>query len=446
MPDSVKVLQKGAFRLNPGDASNTQGWGTYSGATLASNMAFPWIEFSKGQSNTFLVDNSISSAGFEDAPRLVSKYVEKSIGMNLRHSDLNNFLYWCMGIENTVKSVCVFVISGTPTVEPTAGATYTHNSVTYTFARREIVKSTTFHVFTSSAVPVAVSGTLTKVTGTGDATLSFSAHSTLLYEHLFELDALTRHIVAPTTAEQAITGYQAGDRKNRTATMGIAMGPLDFYYRDAMVKKFSLKSSAGQFLQLMADFCAYQEMRGDYNNSGWTYPAGLSNPASILLHSDLHVKIGAGPSGGNIGTQTIVGVTDWALDVNIPLRLEQDTVSGVNMSEPVMEGKYGIDLVLNLSRYSADTYQTVLDNYSDVSVQIQALSGYNMFEVLVGQAKIVEAGPTYEPVSRDSLKLAPFYSTDTLSGWLGSTAPARVENSPILIRTRNATSANQMYI
>jgi hypothetical protein len=116
------------------------------------------------------------------------------------------------------------------------------------------------------------------------------------------------------------------------------------------------------------------------------------------------------------------------------------------MSEPVMEGKYGIDLVLNLSRYSADTYQTVLDNYSDVSVQIQALSGYNMFEVLVGQAKIVEAGPTYEPVSRDSLKLAPFYSTDTLSGWLGSTAPARVENSPILIRTRNATSANQMYI
>lgn len=56
----------------------------------------------------------------------------------------------------------------------TAGATYTNNSVTFTVV--ETIASQTTLVTTASSAPTA-SGTLTKATGTGDASITFSAFS-----------------------------------------------------------------------------------------------------------------------------------------------------------------------------------------------------------------------------------------------------------------------------
>lgn len=66
-----------------------------------------------------------------------------------------------------------FTVSGV-TVTPTAGATYTNNGVTFT------VKSTTISagagdIMTTCAGAPLTSGTLTKVTGVGDATITFSS-------------------------------------------------------------------------------------------------------------------------------------------------------------------------------------------------------------------------------------------------------------------------------
>lgn len=66
-----------------------------------------------------------------------------------------------------------FTVSGV-TVDPTAGATYTNNGVTYTVISASIVAGSGTVVTRASSNPEA-SGTLTKATGTGDATLTFSA-------------------------------------------------------------------------------------------------------------------------------------------------------------------------------------------------------------------------------------------------------------------------------
>lgn len=71
-----------------------------------------------------------------------------------------------------------FTVSGVTTT-PTAGATYTNNSVTYTVVGASIsTGSGVVYTISSTASPTTSGSTLTKGTGTGDATLTFSAAAT----------------------------------------------------------------------------------------------------------------------------------------------------------------------------------------------------------------------------------------------------------------------------
>ncbi len=75
------------------------------------------------------------------------------------------------------KSYIFGIVSGSAT----AGATYTNNAVTYTVSAT--VSGATSVTMTGSGAP-SVSGTLTKASGTGDATLSFYAVAAPLYVRL----------------------------------------------------------------------------------------------------------------------------------------------------------------------------------------------------------------------------------------------------------------------
>jgi hypothetical protein len=80
--------------------------------------------------------------------------------------------------------VYTFTIT-TPVVEPTAGATYTNNGITYTV----VSYASNTLICTGTGYP-EVGGTLTKATGDGDATLTFSAYSvTLTVTHTLGLSA-----------------------------------------------------------------------------------------------------------------------------------------------------------------------------------------------------------------------------------------------------------------
>jgi hypothetical protein len=74
------------------------------------------------------------------------------------------------GSGNHNLTYVYFIASGSAT----AGATYTNNSVTYTVV--DTVASGKQIRMTGSGDPAAISGTLTKASGTGDATLTFFAY------------------------------------------------------------------------------------------------------------------------------------------------------------------------------------------------------------------------------------------------------------------------------
>ena len=69
-----------------------------------------------------------------------------------------------------------FTVSGVTTA-PTAGATYTNNSVTYT-VKYSVITDGAGTVFTTGASDPTASGTLVKASGTGDANITFSAFVT----------------------------------------------------------------------------------------------------------------------------------------------------------------------------------------------------------------------------------------------------------------------------
>lgn len=76
------------------------------------------------------------------------------------------------GINNQMRQQSYVFTITSPSAQPTNGAIYTNSNQTFYC----IWSATTTFVASGSGLPAA-SGTLTKVSGTGDATLTYSAYA-----------------------------------------------------------------------------------------------------------------------------------------------------------------------------------------------------------------------------------------------------------------------------
>lgn len=436
---TAKIFQKGAFRLESGltGANQAPGWGSVNANTpLGANHAIPYVNLAKSPNISTVEDNSITSEGFMDIPRQTGTYIEQPLSFVNKFDGINPLLYWAFGLEDEVLPVVCYTCS-TVSVDPSPGDTYDDaDAHSCTFLRKEVNKSTTYYIFTQSAAPTLTTGDLTRTSGAGDATITFTARSSLMYEHIFQLD-VQRHLVAPTTAQQ-LAAYTAGDLKCRMALIGVNVDTSsDVVIYNTMCKKLNITSSAGDMSMMTTDFLARNQVRGDYSSSTWTYPSTLSDSDNNILHHLWHMQLGTA-----IGSLTTLGVTSFDIGIDIPLQAIQDTVSGLYLAEPVMEGKYGISLNWILSRYSATTWQDLRDAWTSVVGRFSATSGYYLQEFLINEAIITAAGPDEDSVSKEPLEISTGYnSTNNWSTYMyGST----LAHSPVMLRVRNTTSGNMM--
>lgn len=117
----------------------------------------------------------------------------------------------------------------------TVGATYTNNGATFTVLGT-IAAGTTL-ICSGTGAPLA-SGTLTKATGTGDATITFSANTAGATQHSFGL--------SPTTDPNAYT-LDIGLGSQVIRYMGVQASKIEFAYdNDEMKPKVSV-SALGSF-------------------------------------------------------------------------------------------------------------------------------------------------------------------------------------------------------
>lgn len=171
------------------------------------------------------------------------------------------------------NSYYVFTItSGSATI----GATYTNNSQTFTVAAT--ISSQTQLVCTGTGAPQA-SGTLTKATGTGDATITFSAYKTTDVAHL---SAPAIESSAPISGKYSLK--MASDATGPTAGDMYISQPYAIDICD-QAKALQIKFS----YQLSGDTNAKTNFSGTYSantyavaiydvvNGAWIQPAGCFN-------------------------------------------------------------------------------------------------------------------------------------------------------------------------
>lgn len=242
-----------------------------------------------------------------------------------------------------------------------------------------------------------------------------------------------------TPDEQTAGDYNSGDRKCRMATLGRTDGVTDKVYPHAMAKSLSISSTAGKQAQLNIEWVAQEELRGDYSGSSWTY----ENPDSShnVMHHQFEVKI------GEPGSMAAVSVTDFEINVDIPLQIIQDTESGLYIAEPKMEGKYGITGSMVVTRHTADTWMDYRDDFTDISLSIIATFGSYQFKILLPNVKCKNSSISDDEVANVPLEFE--IGTETTAGIPSDMVydfegHELVQGSGLSIITNNLNSINEM--
>lgn len=422
---AVKIFQKGAF------VNEDSLWGA-SAKSLAGDNAIPFLTLGKKKTVNLETDNSIDTQAFKDIPRKVTEYAEENISMYNRFSGLEPLMYWAWGFE-TVNSVVVLSLQDDPTLTPD-DVYLDSSSNEFTFLRTEELKDKgVVYVFSAD---VAVVGTeLTKELDT----LTITENSGLMYEHVFELDRTERHVSDFKEDEKDVPGYYIGAKKNRLATVGVRVKPeTDLIYPKSICKSFNFKTEAAAFSEWSFSFLSKDQLKGNFLSDNWNYASEVSSSDNIAIHHQMEVALGE-----NEDNLVKLGVTSAELSVEIPLPVDQDTTSGLNIIEPVMEGKYNISLNTVLSRYSTDIYQGYRDTWQSCQVRISAMNDFYRTDIFAHKSKISEAGPDEGDIPKENLQFE--VGSFGASTWPKSLkGNLLIQNSPIVLRVRNYNSTNSM--
>jgi len=371
--------------------------------------------------------------------------------MYARFKGLGRFHYWMWGFENVVKSVVAFKGSTTTdpfgTDVPEPGDIYTDMSGDYIYLRTEKIRNDKIYVFRTTATePAAQTGILSG--GVDDFT--FTSHSGIMYEHLYELDASGRRYRRYNTAEQTQMGVGATDARNLMATFAKRMANYDIRYKNAMAKSFNYKVSAAGLAQWESNYMAYEEERGDYASETWTLTPGLCDNQLVPAHYEIRFAIGEDLAvvGGEITGLTDLGLTDFDMAVETPLQSLQDFVSGLSIAEPVLEGAYSVMLNGTISRHTVETYQQFRDDQTKLVAHLATNQNWYMQEMMFKEVLISEGGPDDGDVAAEPLKMsASFVCAETnafTADWLYGNV--ELQQSPVVMRVRDYSDQNEMLL
>ncbi len=166
----------------------------YQYEVASSSDGLHWYEFNNSGTLTYYLINVIGGkiyymTGFDGTWHDITGSVTITAGSFCSFKNFFNVLYITNGtdapfqwtgsgnatiIQALTANAYTFTVSGV-SVTPTAGATYTNNTVTFTVVSASLVGGAGTIIATGAGAPSA-SGTLTKTGGTGDSTITFTLY------------------------------------------------------------------------------------------------------------------------------------------------------------------------------------------------------------------------------------------------------------------------------
>ena len=179
--------------------------------------------------------------------------------------------------------------------------------------------------------------------------------------------------------------------------LGLKKGPNDYRFPFLLCAGFGFKSAAGGLLQWSAKGNAFREDRGSYGSAAWSIPAGGADSQYLIGHH--HLTLSLGPAGALIP----LAVTEFNVSVEVPLFIDQDSESGLFIAEPVLNGKYGLNVSATLARHAVDTYKQYRDNFTACCMKAVYASGDYEFGLYFPDMRIIDAPDTNDEVARHPL-------------------------------------------
>lgn len=466
-----KIFQTGAYLPENGLFSaspQSLGWGDpLSWKTPGALNAIPWLEYGNQITVNSVTDDSVTTNAAMSTPRITGLRVDLPFNFLARFDKIGSLHYWMFGFENVPQAVFVFEVDPDSSPwggsEPASGTDFEDGSTTqFTYLRTEPAKNAlgeavNYYLFASSTAPDTVlgSGQLTE-TGGGGETFDYTTASTQKYEHLYELDSFGRRYREYMVSEQ-ISGYSAGDKKNLMITLAKRMSIYDFRYGNAMCRSFTYNNPTQDMAVWETNFLAYAQERssaaGGFGSATWTLPENLEDNGSTPSHFQSRTHLGT--TVGVIGTDPDLTLTelcssDFSVSVEIPLKQEGTTCSGLRIAEPILEGKYDITYSDTILYHDDPIYMEHREQNVRLFGRFASYLGHDMIEILMKNIVLSEsAGPDDSEVASEPLegKVSATEIVDdqwASSGWLeGNT---QVHNMPLVMRVRNDTAANHMFL
>jgi hypothetical protein len=474
MPEATpKIFQSGAYKGENGLASaspQSLGWGDpLSWKIPGAGDALPWLDYGNPITVNTVEDDSVTTTAARSAPRIIGLRVDLPLNYLARFTDIDYLHYWMFGFENEPQAVFVFEAGATPwgTTEPALGVNTIFedgSSTQFTYIRKEPAKDNIgddvfYYIFASSTAPDTIlgPGTLNEISA-GPNSFTYTAASVQKYEHLLELDASGRRYRDYLPAEQ-ITGWSVGDKKNLMMTLCKRMSPYDFRYGNSMCRSFTYNQPAQDMARWETNFLAYRQERsaaaGGFGSSTWTLPAALEDNESSPSHYQSRTHLGevVGVFGDNEADPS-VGMTelcsaDFSVAVDIPLKQDQSTCSGLNLASPILENKYDITYADTILYHISKVWMGYRDNNTRLFARFASHKGHDMLELLMKNVVLTQAGPDDSDVAMEPLegKVSATNTADdqwATSGWLFG--HSQVQNMPLVMRVRNSNSVNSMFL
>lgn len=473
MPATPKIFQAGAFVGENGLASaspQSLGWGDpLSVKTPAASDAISWLEYGNQLTVNTVTDDSVTVNAARSAPRVVGLRVDLPFNFLARFEAIDYLNYWMFGYENTPQSVFVFRAGASPwgTTEPALGVNTQFEDgfpTQFTYIRKEPAKDALgedefLYIFASSTAPDTGlgSGSLAEVTA-GPNSFTYNSASVQKFEHLYEMDASGRRYRDYSINEQ-IMGWSAGDKKNLMMTLAKRMSPYDYRYGNSICRSFTYMQPAQDMARWETNFLAYKQEKssapGGFGSANWTLVASLEDnetaPAHYQSRTHLGTTVGTfGNKDADPDTELIeLCSAEFSVAVEIPVKQDQDTCSGLYLAEPILENKYEIKYADTILYHIDKVWQDYRDTNQRLFGRFATHKGDDMMEFLMKNIVLTQAGPddsdvAMEPLEGDVSATNPADDQWATSGWLfGHT---QIQNMPLILRVRNDSSVNSMFL
>lgn len=202
-------------------------------------------------------------------------------------------------------------------------------------------------------------------TNASPATLAAGA-----YRHLFEID---KDLVDRpwSSGDERAAGFNSNDRVIRRGQVGIYRGNEDWIYYSAFINKMTISGSPQEGVRIAFEYLAYDRLKGSYNSTNWTLPAG---PTTRALFHQAQVRLGLRASGE--GGVVEPYVNKWELSVDNHLSSEdQSSATGLYPEIPVRTEAPTVMLKFDRPRYTDrgftdSSWLTVFDSDIELCAKI----------------------------------------------------------------------------